>query len=90
MTRKGKELKEQYQLEAKNQYKGEVIWGDCYVEMTLFFKDKRKRDVDNHNKLVLDSLEGIVYNDDRQIQKLTVEKKFSAENPRIEIEVFKI
>ena len=87
MTRKGKEMKELYQSEAKKQYKGKVISGDCDMEITLFFKDRRARDVDNFNKLVLDALEGIIYLDDKQIQKLTVEKKLSAENPRIELEV---
>ena len=89
MIKEGKELKEQYQLEAQNQYKGKVILTNCNMEIILFFKDKRRRDVDNYNKLVLDSLEGIVYEDDKQIQKLTVEKRISV-NPRIEIKLTKI
>ena len=87
MTREGKELKELYQLEARVQYKGKVMSADCDMEIILFFKDKRRRDVDNYNKLVLDSLEGIVYEDDKQIQKLTVEKKISVEDPRVEIKI---
>jgi len=88
MIKEGKDLKEQYQSEARNQYKGKVMSTDCDMEIILFFKDKRRRDVDNYNKLVLDSLEGIVYEDDKQIQKLTVEKKLSVENPRIEVEIW--
>ena len=87
MTRRGKDLKKLYQLEAKNQYKGKVICGDCYIEIALFFKDKRRRDIDNYNKLVLDALEGIVYEDDKQIQKLTITKEISVSDPRIEIEI---
>lgn len=87
MTKKGKDLKELYQSEAKNQYKGEIMSADCYMEMTLFFKDKRRHDIDNYNKLVLDALEGIVFQDDSQVKELTIRKDYSAENPRIEIEI---
>ena len=90
MTKEGKDLKEYYQLEAQIQYKGKAILTDCDMEILLYFKDKRRRDVDNYNKLVLDSLEGIIYEDDKQIQKLIVEKKISAEDPRVEIKISKI
>lgn len=90
MTKQGKELKELYRLEAKNQYKGKVIVGDCYVEIMLFFRDRRERDVDNYNKLLLDSLEGIAYENDKQVKKLTVEKEISVDDPRIEIKINKI
>lgn len=85
MAKAGKKLKEQYQADARMQYEGEMILGDCELEITLFFKDKRRRDIDNFNKLVLDSLEGVVYEDDKQIQRLTIIKNYSKENPRIEI-----
>ena len=87
MTKQGKERKALYQLEAKKQYKGKVISTGVDMEMILFFKDKRRRDVDNYNKIVLDALEGIVFQDDKQIQKLTVIKDYSKENPRIEVEI---
>jgi len=90
MTKQGKEMKELYRSEAQKQYKKKVMSGNCSMEITLFFKDKRRRDVDNYNKLVLDSLEGIVYEDDKQIQSLKVEKRISAENPRIEIKIIKL
>ena len=86
MTRQGKALKEQYQLEARNQYKKRPTSLNVEMIIVLFFKDKRKRDVDNYNKLVLDSLEGIVYQDDSQIQTLGIKKDYSKDNPRIEIQ----
>ena len=89
MARKGKQVKEQYQLEARDQHKKRPTSLGVEMEITLFFKDNRKRDVDNYNKLVLDSLEGIVYQDDSQIQKLTITKNYSKENPRIEVEIKK-
>jgi len=38
----------------------------------LFMPDKRRRDIDNYNKILLDSLTGIVWEDDSQIDILTI------------------
>ncbi len=87
MDKKGKLLKEQYAWEAKSQWKGAIIEEDLSVTIKLYFGDKRKRDVDNYNKLVLDALSGVVYKDDEQIQILVVSKHYDKENPRIEVAV---
>ncbi len=89
MTARGKQVKKHYQEEVAKQYKGEVLTDDIEIEINLYFKDKRRRDVDNYNKLILDSLEGIVYKDDKQIQRLLITKDYSPENPRAEL-TFKI
>lgn len=44
----------------------------------------KKPDIDNIAKSVLDSLNGLAYEDDSQIVKLTGEKLYS-ENPRVEL-----
>jgi len=85
MLKKGKELKKHYQQEIDRQYNNDIIKTDCELDITLFFGDKRRRDVDNFNKLVLDSLQGIVFEDDSQIQKLTITKNYCKENPRVEV-----
>jgi len=90
MTKKGKQLKEKYQWEIKSQYKGKIFEGDCRVKITLFFKRKGIADIDNFNKLVIDSLQGIILKNDSQIQELLIKKDYSKENPRIEIELLKI
>ena len=87
MTKEGKNLKELYQFLAQNQYKGGVMSTECEMVISLYFKDKRRRDVDNYNKLILDSLEGIVYEDDKQITKLTIEKHISPDSPRVEVKI---
>jgi hypothetical protein len=46
------------------------------LSITFFFKTKRKRDLDNQNKLALDALAGIVYQDDAQITELCLKKQF--------------
>lgn len=85
MTSEGKALKEQYILEARTQWKGELLVDDVCMSIVFYFKNKRKRDLDNQNKLIMDSLEGIVYENDRQVSELSLTREYDSENPRIEI-----
>ena len=55
--------------------------------MTINFYLKRDRDVHGSGKLIADSLEGIVYVNDKQIKKMIFEKFIDKDNPRIEIEI---
>jgi Holliday junction resolvase RusA-like endonuclease len=56
------------------------------VNLTFFMPDKKKRDPTNLLKGLLDALEGVVYNDDKQIDALSWRKvALDRENPRVEI-----
>lgn len=87
MSAEGKALKEDYQWQAKSQWKGKLITGDIDLRVELFFGDKRVRDIDNYNKLILDALTGIVWEDDSQIQSLLIVKNYDKKNPRIVLQV---
>lgn len=87
MTPAGKALKEQYQWEARSQWKGKPLQGDIEVSITLYFGTKRKADLDNFNKLSLDALTGIVWEDDSQIADMRVRRAYDKTRPRIEINV---
>lgn len=87
MKTEAKNQKEQYQWEAKSQWKGKPLEGDLIAEIKLYFKDKRRRDWDNWHKISMDALEGIAYKDDSQIKKAVVEKFLDKEQPRIEIKL---
>lgn len=87
MSKDGKDLKESYKSQVKKQYKGEVIKGKIQTIIRLYFGTKRKQDIDNFNKILLDSLTGIVWEDDCQIEEMIVSKFYDKSNPRIEIEV---
>lgn len=87
MTAEGKALKSSYAWQAKSQWKGKPREGDIELWVTFYFGTKRKRDLDNANKLWADALTGIVYNDDSQISHLHLERAYDAKNPRIEIEI---
>ena len=79
--------KESYREQAEIQWHGGILKDDVEVYIKLYFGDKRKRDWDNYHKLAMDALTGIVWEDDSQIQTANVQKFYSKENPRIEINI---
>lgn len=88
MSKEGRELKKSYILQIQNQYKLPLRTDDIEIEIRLYFHNKLRRDVDNWGKILLDSLTGIVWKDDSQIQRMTVIKGFDKLNPRIEIDIY--
>jgi Holliday junction resolvase RusA-like endonuclease len=87
MTPAGKALKEQYQWEAKAQWKGKPLVGDVRADITLYFGTKRAADWDNFHKLSCDALSGIAYADDSQIKRATVALAYDKARPRIELAI---
>jgi Holliday junction resolvase RusA-like endonuclease len=81
----GKDLKEDYGQQIKQQYKGKVLTGDLQITIDLYLGTKRRADWDNFNKLSMDAMTGLVFEDDSQIQKATVTKNYDKENPRIDL-----
>ena len=71
ISKKGKEWK---QLVKVISAKCKHLEGKLEMTVDVYFTDKRRRDIDNCAKAVLDSLEGIAYKDDAQIHKLTMQK----------------
>jgi len=84
-SKKGRETAEALQWEIKSQWEGKPIKTRVAMNVLLYFGDKRKRDIDAYLKVLLDSMQGIVYEDDEQIVELHVFKEYSKENPRVEI-----
>lgn len=87
MTKQGTDRKQEYIIEAKQQWKKQPLENSLSVAVDFYFGDKRKRDIDNFNKLWMDALEGIVYKNDCQIEELVIKKDYDKENPRIEINI---
>jgi len=85
LSKQGKDLKQSYIEQAQEQWTKEVIECDVSVSVEFYFGDRRRRDIDNYNKLVLDSLNDIVWVDDVQIQELGLKKFYDKENPRTEV-----
>lgn len=89
LTTDARAYKETVAWSAKSTYKGEIIEGPIKVSIWYYFKDKRRRDIQN-DKLTLDSMEGIVYKDDKQVAELHLYKRFKKNNPRTRIVITKL
>lgn len=87
MRKEAKDLKESYQWQAKSQWRGKILEHELSISIRLFFGDRRKRDFDNYHKISMDSLSGIVWEDDSQIKKCLIEVFIDKKNPRIEVEI---
>ena len=85
MSQKGKDCKEIYKWEIKAQYRGKPLLDPFSLVLELYFKDNKKRDVDNFNKLVLDAGSGLLWKDDSQIQELIIRKFIDKKNSRTEL-----
>ena len=85
LTSEARSLKEDYAWQAKAQWRKEPVLLHLAADVKLYFKDHRRRDWDNWHKLSFDALEKIVYKDDSQIMKASVEKFIDKKKPRIEI-----
>lgn len=85
MTKEGVTLKESYQHQAKAQWRKPPMKGALSMVAIIYYGDRRKRDWDNGNKVLFDALSGIVYDDDSQIEQMTVVKRYDKLSPRVEI-----
>ena len=87
LTQEGKAIKAQYGWSAKRQWKKKPLTGNVSVIINVYFNDKRRHDIDNILKGILDSLTGIVWEDDSHITSLHVHKHFD-KICRMEIDAF--
>jgi len=84
VTKEAKEFKERVRESARHFKK---IDGDIYLSFTWYAKKKGRGDLDNKFKCVLDSLNGIAYNDDKQVVRLFAEKRINQGFDGLEIMV---
>ena len=70
LSAKYKAFSEKVRLFALSQYRGKPIEGDISIHIIAGFGDKRHCDCGNLPKGLLDSLQNILYLNDRQIKKL--------------------
>ena len=82
-----KEWEELIGWQAKLCHRGTPLQGNLQVDMQFYLGHKRRVDLDNLSKSVLDGMNGIVYEDDRQVVKLYLEKYYDKERPGVMVTV---
>lgn len=85
LTGTGRVNKEALAWEARTQYRGLPLKGDLSVSVDVYWPTKRNHDIDNPVKSLLDSMSGILYEDDQQITELHLKKSYDKANPRVEL-----
>ena len=73
MTQRGKEFKSDV-IEILKKLKYKKLNGEIILDIEMRFRGKRKRDIDNYLKLLIDSLKGILFDDDDQIYIINIRK----------------
>ena len=90
LTERGRLMKEDYYYQARAQYKGPILQGPLAIQVHVHFRSGKTCDLDNALKASLDSLTGVLWEDDRQIVELHAYKHQDKERPRIEVEVVQL
>ena len=62
--------------------------GPFNVVLTFYRRTKRRVDLDNLSKAVLDALNGIYWVDDTQVVSLFLRKEYDKKNPRVEVKIW--
>ena len=87
LSKKGKDYKETVKNIAIETGCDHLLDDELEVRVSYYFGDKRRRDVTNYDKALLDAMSGVVYNDDCQIQRIILEKYYDKESPRTEVTI---
>ena len=75
ISEKGRQFKTDIAFLCKN-LKLKKTFGKVSIEVEMFFKDKRKRDIDNYaGKALFDAIKDVLIEDDDQIYEMTARKK---------------
>lgn len=70
-------------------YDYKTIYGRVSVEISLHPPDKRKRDLDNYLKGVLDALTHVgIWDDDSQIDKLTIKRGIIVKGGYVDVSIY--
>lgn len=83
-TQEAKDIQETYGWLIKQQTR-DFYLGPISLDITVYFGDNRRHDIDNVNKILFDSLTGVIIEDDSQVLDLTIRKRLDKENPRVEM-----
>ena len=88
LSKEYRDTKEAMQWEIKSTWGTTApLAGVVTLNIMFYYGDNRKRDIDAYLKILLDSMSGIVYEDDDQIVEMHVFKETDKSNPRTVIQI---
>lgn len=77
-------FEKQVALAALTAADGKVLFGDIAINIKLYFSDRKFGDLDNYAKSILDGLQGVLFENDKQVSKLHIER-YIDKNERAEV-----
>jgi Holliday junction resolvase RusA-like endonuclease len=86
-SKKWRDTKLALQQEIAVQGRFEPLRGSVVMNVMMYFGDNRKRDIDSYLKILLDSMEGIIYENDNQVVEMHCFKEIDVKNPRTVIQI---
>lgn len=67
----------------------EMMTGDLSIRLDVF-REAKRGDLDNKIKLILDSLQGVIYENDNQVVEIHARRFDDKKNPRVEVQVMMV
>jgi Holliday junction resolvase RusA-like endonuclease len=89
LSNKYRDTKTALALETRSQVNFSPLSTTLAINLHFYFGDNRRRDIDAYTKIILDSMEGIMYENDCQITEMHVFKEVDKENPRTVVQIYK-
>lgn len=76
---------------ARQSYKGKPVTIDVSVEVDIYLRGGNQGDIDNYFKSITDSLNKIIYKDDKQVKKMKARKiECDKNSERVEVSIYEI
>jgi Holliday junction resolvase RusA-like endonuclease len=67
----------------------QLMDGDLSLTM-IVYRPAKRGDLDNYTKILADSLQGVLYENDSQIVRILAERHDDKRNPRVEVEISQV
>jgi crossover junction endodeoxyribonuclease RusA len=83
-TNEAKQYKQGAKLRALTQGLRPITEGEVVLSIAVY-RPRKRGDIDNVLKVLLDSLNGIAYVDDAQVAELHISRNDDAANPRVDV-----
>lgn len=85
-----RDWEESVAFQAGRQFRREPLKGDLGIEFVFFREDKRRVDIDNLEKAMLDGMSGVFFEDDSQVKVKKATLRYDEERPGVEVTIWEL